>query len=954
MITALQQLYYAWDLSHKKSVSDDSRFTGVLSEAKVDMNPHQVEAALFAFKSPLSKGAVLADEVGLGKTIEAGIILSEMWAERKRKILIIVPASLRNQWNIELYEKFYLPSVIMESGAFKFLKNSGMNPLNQGKNIIICSYNFAANYANEIGQIGWDLVVLDEAHKMRNVLRKKKSMALAISRSLKPYKKVLLTATPLQNNLGELNGLVSIIDPTYFSDAEVFSKKYNSITTKDSARFGDLKRRLQPIIHRTLRNQVQEYVKYTKRTAMVQEYIPTPEEADLYESVSNYLTYGCHYAISPIARPLMSLMIRRIMSSSAYALSFTLNSLIKKLEKYQPDAIVCDKEQEYEDIQNDLDEFTTDDIEGEFIEEVETDGSEGFSPKILKEEIEELKRCQILALRINEETKARKLQDALNLGFEKMAKLGANRKALIFTESRRTQFFLKKFLEDNGYRDKVVCFNGQNSDEHANRIYKAWELKNTGTSRISGSKAIDKKLALVDYFRDTAEIMICTEAGAEGINLQFCSLLVNYDMPWNPQRIEQRIGRCHRYGQKHDVVVINFVNKSNVADCRVYELLDEKFQLFNDVFGSSDEILGSLESGVEFERRLNQIYQTCRTEREINAAFDQLQKDLEELINERVHKTKISLLENFDEEVVAKLKIREAEDSKRVSSYNRHLWELSKSVLKDYISNADDEKMSFTLERSPEVGIPTGKYMLNKDHGECHQLRLSHPLGEYVVRKGLESSVNDLDITFDLSSYPFKKNLLERYKGCSGTAIAHRVKSENEYDSLEELIFCALADDGTILPEGFAESLLQLEAKDFHLATISNNQELEDTYRVRLDNFKKELSAKTNEYINSEIDKFEAWAQDQVYFIENEVISLRKDHDAIKRQIRKEHDARIKLALKEEETKLARAIRKKQSELFTQQDEWDEKVEDMTKKLRASMGNQIQESLFMKFRWTIV
>lgn len=112
MLSPIQQLYYAWDISHKKSVSDDSRFTGVLSEARVDLNPHQVEAALFAFKSPLSKGAILADEVGLGKTIEAGIILSELWAENKRNILIVVPASLRNQWNIELMEKFYLPSFI--------------------------------------------------------------------------------------------------------------------------------------------------------------------------------------------------------------------------------------------------------------------------------------------------------------------------------------------------------------------------------------------------------------------------------------------------------------------------------------------------------------------------------------------------------------------------------------------------------------------------------------------------------------------------------------------------------------------------------------------------------------------------------------------------------------------------------------------------------------------------
>ena len=115
--------------------------------------------------------------------------------------------------------------------------------------------------------------------------------------------------------------------------------------------------------------------------------------------------------------------------------------------------------------------------------------------------------------------------------------------------------------------------------------------------------------ALVDYFRDEGQIMIATEAGAEGINLQFCSLVVNYDLPWNPQRIEQRIGRCHRYGQKHDVVVVNFLNRKNEADQRVYQLLSEKFQLFEGVFGASDEVLGAIESGVDFEKRIAGIYQ---------------------------------------------------------------------------------------------------------------------------------------------------------------------------------------------------------------------------------------------------------------------------------------------------------------------------------------------------------
>ena len=123
--------------------------------------------------------------------------------------------------------------------------------------------------------------------------------------------------------------------------------------------------------------------------------------------------------------------------------------------------------------------------------------------------------------------------------------------------------------------------------------------------------------------------MIATESGAEGINLQFCSLLVNYDLPWNPQRVEQRIGRCHRYGQKIDVTVVNFLNTKNRAEERVFELLDQKFRLFDGVFGASDEVLGVIESGVDFERRVHQIMQTARTAEQIEFALNELTESLQ-------------------------------------------------------------------------------------------------------------------------------------------------------------------------------------------------------------------------------------------------------------------------------------------------------------------------------------
>ena len=150
----------------------------------------------------------------------------------------------------------------------------------------------------------------------------------------------------------------------------------------------------------------------------------------------------------------------------------------------------------------------------------------------------------------------------------------------------------------------------------------------------SVTSTADTRAALVEHFKERGTVMIATEAGAEGINLQFCSLVINFDLPWNPQRIEQRIGRCHRYGQKFDVVVVNFVDRSNEADARVYELLDQKFQLFEGVFGASDEVLGAIGSGVDFERRIAEIYQNCRDPEEIKTSFEQLQRDLSGEINE--------------------------------------------------------------------------------------------------------------------------------------------------------------------------------------------------------------------------------------------------------------------------------------------------------------------------------
>ncbi len=293
-ITDYHAKYYAYELTKRSSSDSLQKLTSTLSNAQVDLNPHQIEAALFAFRSPLSKGAILADEVGLGKTIEAGLVISQKWAERKRRMLLIVPSNLRKQWSAELQEKFFIPSTILEAKSFnRCIKEGNLNPFDQEDTIIICSYHFARNKAPYVKQTPWDLAIIDEAHRLRNVYKPSNKIAKDIKNALENIPKILLTATPLQNSLLELYGLVSIIDSHVFGDLKSFKSQYARVSQVQDIyenelgliepkqeMFIDLRNRLKTVCIRTLRKQVLEYIKYTKRIPITEDYIPSEEEVN--------------------------------------------------------------------------------------------------------------------------------------------------------------------------------------------------------------------------------------------------------------------------------------------------------------------------------------------------------------------------------------------------------------------------------------------------------------------------------------------------------------------------------------------------------------------------------------------------------------------------------------------------------------------------------------------------
>lgn len=951
MITDYQSKYMAHDLTRRRSSDSAERLAVAVAGAQVDMNPHQVDAALFAFSSPLSKGALLADEVGLGKTIEAGLVISQRWAEGKRRLLIIVPANLRKQWHQELNEKFFIPCTILEAKSYNAeIKAGNVAPFQQHGSIVICSYQFARTKAADVAATPWDLVVIDEAHRLRNVYKPSNVIANTLKVALAERNKLLLTATPLQNSLLELYGLVSFIDERSFGDLKSFREQFAGAAQNRA--FDLLRERLKPVCHRTLRRQVTAYVPYTKRHAILQEFSPDEAEDRLYNLVTAYLQRDNLQALPSSQRALMTLVLRKLLASSSFAIAGALasisNRLQSRLDKSRPPASLTEAvDEDYEALDETAEEWS----------DAEVEPLSDADQRALESEIAELREFAALATSIEQNAKGRALLKALEIGFARAREFGAAEKAIIFTESRRTQCYLLRVLADSPFADSIVLFNGSNTDELSRAIYQEWLARHAGSDRLTGSRTADMRSALVDYFRDTGKIMIATEAGAEGINLQFCSMVVNYDLPWNPQRIEQRIGRCHRYGQKHDVVVVNFLNRKNEADQRVYQLLSEKFQLFEGVFGASDEVLGAIESGVDFEKRIAEIYQQCRRPTEIRMAFDELQRQLSSEISEAMTVARRKLLENFDDEVREKLKVRDRDTNHYLDHFERQLMRVAAHELDDSASFIDDS--SFRLDTLPgwveDGSIPTGLYELPRRSGEAHFFRLNHPLGDAIISRASRRELPVAEVTFDYTAHEGRISVLEPLVGNAGWMTAALLSVDALGQSEDHLLVAAQCDDGEALSDEATSRLLTIGAQVGAQSGVPGGvaSQLRAQLAAQQEGIRRAITERNARFFEMEADKLESWADDLKVGLERELKEL-------DRQIKDARRAATIAATLEEKLAGQKAIKALEAErstkrrtLFDAQDKVDAQRAELISQIEGKLEQSINVDSLFTLRWRL-
>ena len=950
-LTQYQGQYYAWLLTRRMAGNTVESLASTLVDAQVDLNPHQVEAALFACRNPLSRGVVLADEVGLGKTIEAGLVIAQRWAERRRRILIIVPANLRKQWYQELQDKFSLQGLILEAKNYNILRKQGnANPFFATSGLIICSYQFAKTKADDIKSIAWDLAVIDEAHRLRNVYKTSNVIAKTLKEALVGvHSKVLLTATPLQNSLLELYGLVSMIDDRVFGDVESFRTQFMTVHQKQD--FSALRTRLAPICKRTLRRQVLPYVSYTERKAIVEEFIPSIEEKELSRLVADYLRRPNLKALPAGQRQLISLVLWKLLASSTYAIAGALDTMAKRLQGILKEASVA------ADLTETLDEDyeTLDQVAEEWDEKnTNTTPLTPSEQEALEQEIAELQHFNTLATNIRNNAKGKALLTALGRAFDELNRLGAAKKAIIFTESKRTQAYILSLLENTPYGEGIVLFNGTNSDTRATAIYKDWLKRHAGTDRITGSKTADTRAALVEHFQERGTVMIATEAGAEGINIQFCSLVINYDLPWNPQRIEQRIGRCHRYGQKFDVVVVNFVDRSNEADARVYELLAQKFKLFEGVFGASDEVLGAIESGVDFERRIAEIYQNCRDSQAIQQSFEQLQLDLSGEINEAMVKTRQILLENFDEEVHEKLRVQEKDSTAARNKYEHMLMDLTKAELRQY---ATFDANGFELHSLPISlhDVHLGRYELPRRSGEAHLYRIGHPLALWVTEQAKTRVLARTRLIFDYAAYGTPISTLKDYRGKTGWLTLKLVSVESLGSQEQHLLVAATTADGQVLTEDDPEKLLRLPAQlqSAGLFSEGDNILLEDM-ETRKHDLLQAISQRNLGYFDQEVQKLDAWADDLKLGLEQEIKDIDVEIKAVRRTAAASPTFEEKLAYQRQQRELEAKRNQLRRELFTRQDEVELRRNHLINQLEEQLQQGIEERTLFTVEWELI
>jgi len=894
-----QRRYLAEDLMRRRRSDEQRRYSAPQRAAKIDANPHQVDAVIFALARSREGGCILADEVGLGKTIEAGLVIAQLMAEGARRVLLIAPKPLLGQWKQELFQLFGLMAVEGEPSKGGF----------DGEGVFLIGREAAGSERGRDALLSadpFDLCVIDEAHEVFAAIYKRFDqwgeyredsphartagrVREVLSANRTPV--LLLTATPIQNSLTELWGLVQFVDPlgTLLGDLPTFREVFCGGDDRRLAPGQDeeLRNRLRVVVQRTLRRQAQDFLEqpFVGREARLFEYTMSPAEKALYDDVTRYLLEPGIQAFRGGQRQLLLLGFHRRMASSTRALAASLRNVASRLRRKLSKADSSDAER------GDA-RAVADDLEGEGLDALD-EAEDGAGPADAGALPGEIQRVESFIQRADalggDDGKLRALLKALDSVASRAREGKGAGKIVVFTESLVTQDYLRERLIESRFvsDEDITLFRGTNDSARAREALARWRAEVSDDGATQASPEIATRLALVHEFKTRSKVFISTEAGAKGLNLQFADTLVNYDLPWNPQRIEQRIGRCHRYGQRHDVTVINFLAKENEAQALTFEILSQKLELFGTVLNASDQVLhkstgpgdGVLVSamGAEFEAELRRIYDRARTLEEVTAELRELRDRVGEqrLRFEETHQRVADLIEErLDEGVQRVFRSHRETVPRALAELDRDLATVVIGYLdaagipyeRSHVEGLDLLRVSSSPALPPELsdGVTVAVGEGNKAHTSLH---LRHPLVVAAVehaRGGARRFAASVKLRASAASE------LAEYRGRPMRLRLVRLAFDG-FEKVERLVPVVVVDGGDILEPRLGDLLLRsdLTVSEAAVAAAVPDPVLEDATQEVL--FAAQASVDADEQ-----RRFDRALEQANRFVEDRLLVLRR------------------------------------------------------------------------------
>ena len=899
MLHPIQRRWLAEQLVRLRRADERRRYAASQRRGRIDPNPHQIHAVIFALSRIREGGCILADEVGLGKTIEAGLVIVQLMAEGARRVLIIVPKPLQGQWHQELYALFGV-----EARTGDFADDDAL----EGDGIFLVGREWAGGErgSEALRQAEpFDLCVIDEAHEIFAGLYKRydrhgvyqpgsphAQMAGRVKELLLDTPVLLLTATPIQNSLAELWGLVQYVEPTgtLLGDVRTFRQVFCDGDDRKLAPGQDeeLRQRLAIVCKRTLRRQAQEFLErpFVDRRTQLFEYSMTPEERALYEDLTRFLMDPKLAAFRGNHRRLLIIAFHRQMASSVKALAASLGKVAARLRSMLGGTAAEDLASAGLDLVADLEDS---------LEETEVDDGAPPLPDQVRAELERVEGFISRAERLPKDSKAEALVTAVELVLSRAAAGEGSGKTVIFTESLTTQDYLLQLLLDAGLEaDDVTLFRGRNEGPRVAAALERWQqaVGDEISPHNRPSRSVAVRLALVHEFRTRSRVFISTEAGAKGLNLQFCDTLVNYDLPWNPQRIEQRIGRCHRYSQDHDVTVINFLASDNEAQRLTFEILSQKLDLFGTVLDASDEVIHRPKTAapealvgamaVDFETRLRRIYDRART---LDQIVDDL-RDLRENIGsqrdryDRELERTASLIESrFDEEVRQRFRRIQEELPATLAELDRDAERLLTAYLEasgiDFERQEGGGRVRFSIPASPRLpddlagGLTVVSGPAQGDE-RADSLHLGHPLLEAALREAREATARPFRVEFSLADTAHDDLLALR--GQRGRLVVLKVRYAG-FEPVDRLLPVAVMEaTAEALPPAVAEALLSLEPSDLDdlVALDLDPEDIDDALEEALFVDQGDVAQDEQERFDRTIAQVERFVDDRVMVLERQ------------------------------------------------------------------------------------